>query len=111
MLSINTSTSLMTAQRMFDINSRSIFKSLERLATGQRINRASDDPAGLISSENLRATLAVLESEVRSMQRADNVANVAEGHALQQSGLGKAEAVGKAPRSKPSDEKSRATLE
>ena len=79
MLSINTSTSLMTAQRMFDINSRSIFRSLERLATGQRINRGSDDPAGLIASENLRATLAALESEVRSLQRADNVANVAEG--------------------------------
>lgn len=79
MTSINTSTSLMIAKRMHDINLRDIVTSLERLATGRRINRGSDDPAGLIASENLMATLKALEAEGRSLQRSDHVANVADG--------------------------------
>lgn len=53
--------------------------SLLRLSTGQRINRGADDPAGLIASENLRAALASLDSEVNTIDRADAVANVADG--------------------------------
>ncbi len=79
MSSINGASSLLTAQRILNTNSRSIVQSLERLATGQRINRGADDPAGLIASENLRATLSVLEAEVRTLHRADHVANVADG--------------------------------
>ncbi len=71
--------SLTTAQRILSTNSTAIARSLERLATGQRINRASDDPAGLITSENLRAALSVLEAEARSLLRGDHVAAVAEG--------------------------------
>lgn len=53
--------------------------SLLRLSTAQRINRGADDPAGLIASENLRAALATLDAEVNTIDRADAVANVAEG--------------------------------
>lgn len=53
--------------------------SLERLATGVRINRAADDPAGLISSSSIRAVLSVLEAETRALERADSVASVADG--------------------------------
>ncbi|MEL7473932.1 MAG: flagellin, partial [Planctomycetota bacterium] len=49
-----------------------------RLATGLRINRAADDPAGLISSEQLRAVLAALEAETRASHRTDAVANTAD---------------------------------
>ena len=73
MTSINGFGSLLTMQRMLNLNSRSIVRSLERLATGQRINRGADDPAGLISSENLRAMLSALEAEVRSLNRADHL--------------------------------------
>lgn len=59
--------------RGFQQNAAGLAKSPERLATGQRINRASDDPAGLITSENLRAVLAFLDAESRSMQRSDQV--------------------------------------
>jgi flagellin len=53
--------------------------SLVRLATGLRINAGRDDPAGLVSSEALRATLASLEAETRALQRTDHVAAVADG--------------------------------
>ena len=49
---------------------------LESLATGVRINRGSDDPAGLISSEQLRGMLAELEAESRSYDRAQRAAAV-----------------------------------
>jgi len=51
---------------------------LESLATGVRINRAADDPAGLISSEQLRSMLAELEAESRSYDRAQRAAAVAD---------------------------------
>ncbi len=68
----------LAALRFLDASSRSIFGALERLATGQRLNRASDGPADLIASENLRATLAGLDAEVRSLERAGQTANVAD---------------------------------
>lgn len=51
---------------------------LETLATGLRINRASDDPAGLVSSEQLRAMLAELEAESSALERARGSAVVAD---------------------------------
>ncbi len=78
-ISIGGESILMAARRMININTRLLFSSLERLSTGQRINRGSDDPAGLIASENLRAVLAGLEAEARALGRSDHVAAVAEG--------------------------------
>lgn len=57
------------------------------LATGQRINRAADGPAALISSENLRAVLAALEAEAYTLRRADAVAATADGVLAEASGL------------------------
>jgi len=44
-------------------------QSAERLSTGLRINRGSDDPAGLIASEHLGGRLVSIESEMRSLGR------------------------------------------
>lgn len=52
---------------------------LERLSTGLRINRASDDPAGLMSSESISAALASLEAEAKALDRSQAVINTAEG--------------------------------
>lgn len=70
---INGITSGLTALRAFNQNAFGLAKSTEKLATGSRINRAADDPAGLITSENLLAVLAILDAEARSMQRSDHV--------------------------------------
>jgi len=67
-----------TAIRTLHANQAGRNQSVQRLATGQRINSGKDDPAGLITSENLRAVLAALEAESRSLQRTDHVAATAD---------------------------------
>jgi flagellin-like hook-associated protein FlgL len=81
-------------QRLFAQQSRGINDSLNRLATGQRINRGADDPAGLITSENLRAVLAAIDAEKRGLERSDHVIATADGALGEMSGLiGEAEAL------------------
>ncbi len=77
-LGIGIGTSLL-AQRLHASNTKSLAGSLEKLATGKRIDHGKDDPAGLITSENFKAVLAVLDAEVRTVRRVDAVANVADG--------------------------------
>ncbi|UCD74552.1 MAG: hypothetical protein JSV91_12280 [Phycisphaerales bacterium] len=84
---INPTTAPASALRALTINRKQINATLEKLATGHRINRAADDPAGLITSENLRAVLAALEAETRSLQRTDHVASTAEGAMSEMSDL------------------------
>jgi len=52
---------------------------LERLATGLRINRGRDDPAGLIISETLRSEIRGVSQAVSNSIRASNVLSTAEG--------------------------------
>ena len=72
---INHNVSAMIGQQALDNNQKSLTKSLEKLSTGLRVNRASDDAAGLSVSESLRA-------QVRGMDRAK--ANAEDGIALLQ---------------------------
>jgi flagellin len=53
-------------------------RSLERLSSGFRINRAADDPAGLIISENLRAQISGLGQAINNSNNAVNVVKTAE---------------------------------
>jgi len=52
---------------------------LERLATGLRINKGADDPAGLIISERLRAEISGIEQGIKNTDRASNVIATTEG--------------------------------
>jgi len=79
MHAIGTGISGVTALRFARAHEGAAAQSLARLATGQRINRAADDPAGLIASENLRAVLAALDAESRSLERTDHVIATADG--------------------------------
>ena len=54
-------------------------EALMKLATGSRINRAADDPAGLIAAEALNSQLAALEAETRASERASAIARTADG--------------------------------
>ncbi|MFG0256677.1 MAG: flagellin, partial [Phycisphaerales bacterium JB043] len=76
---INTNVQSLIAQRVLGQNNRSLGVSLERLSTGLRINRGADDPAGLIASENLRAEQTALAQAIDNAERAEQVANIAEG--------------------------------
>ena len=72
---INHNVSAMIGQGALNTQQSGLSKSLEKLSTGLRINRASDDAAGLSVSESLRA-------KVRGMERAKS--NAADGIALLQ---------------------------
>ena len=69
----------LTAQRHLSNSTISLSKSLERLSSGLRINRASDDAAGLAISEGLRAQIRGLNQAVRNANDGLSVVATAEG--------------------------------
>jgi len=84
---INHNISSMTTQNsLFQVN-REMSKSLERLSTGLRINRASDDAAGLGVSENLRTQVRGTAQAVRNSQDGIAAITIAEGAANEISGI------------------------
>jgi len=76
---INTNVGSLIAQRTLGNQNLGLSKSLERLSTGLRINRGSDDPAGLIASERLRSEKVSIAAAIGNAERADQVINIAEG--------------------------------
>lgn len=54
-------------------------KALERIATGYRINRAADDPAGLAISEKMRAQISGLNQAGKNIQNGMSMLQTAEG--------------------------------
>ncbi len=84
---INTNVTALMSTRILNENTSSLNKSLERLSTGLRINRGSDDPAGLIASENLRKQIAGTETAIKNGNRAINIVGTAEGGLGEISGM------------------------
>jgi len=78
MTRINTNVPAIVAMNHFRGNTNDLYVRLERLATGLRINRGKDDPAGLIASESLRKEIRGLSAAIGNTQRAINVISVAE---------------------------------
>ncbi len=54
-------------------------KAMERLVTGKRINRASDDPSGLIAADNLKARRVTIEELIAGAEMASRMLDAAEG--------------------------------
>lgn len=69
----------MNAHRQLTISDGLMSKSLERLSSGFRINRAADDAAGLSISSGFRADIASLKVASRNVSEANALAQVAEG--------------------------------
>ncbi len=78
-LRIATNTSALNGQRLLSMTKLNLDKSLERLASGSRINHAGDDAAGLAISENLRSQLRGLKQARRNAQDGISLIQVAEG--------------------------------
>lgn len=72
--------SMATQNSLYKVN-RDMSKSLERLSTGLRINRASDDAAGLGVSENLRTQVNGTAQAIRNAQDGIAAITIAEGAA------------------------------
>lgn len=60
---------------------------MERLATAKRVNRGSDDPAGLIAINAFNAEISAADAALSNAERADAMLNVADGAITQVSSL------------------------
>jgi flagellin len=78
-LRINQNIEALNAYHNLSVNSAQQSKSLEKLSSGFRINRAADDAAGLSISEGLRAQVGGLKQAVSNSQDGISVAQTAEG--------------------------------
>ncbi|MBU0743699.1 flagellin FliC [bacterium] len=78
-LRINTNVASLNAQRNLYNTTMKLNKSLERLSSGLRINRAGDDAAGLAISESLKSDIRALEQSSRNAADGISMVQVAEG--------------------------------
>ena len=76
---INNNISALNTHRHRGVNSSANAKSMEKLSSGLRINRAGDDAAGLSISEKMRAQIAGLEQAQRNAQDGISYIQTAEG--------------------------------
>jgi flagellin len=67
------------AQRNLSITGFALAKSIEKLSSGLRINRAADDAAGLSISEKLRAQIRGIQQAMRNAQDGVSMIQTAEG--------------------------------
>ena len=75
------------AQRILGKNNDRLAQSVERISSGIRINKASDDAAGLAVSEALRSDIRALRQAVRNGNDGISLINIAEGALNEQSGI------------------------
>lgn len=78
-LRINTNTTAMTAQRSLSQVNKKQENTFAQLASGQRINKASDDAAGLAISEKLKAEIVGSRQATRNAGDGISIIQVAEG--------------------------------
>jgi flagellin len=78
-LRINNNIEAFNAHRQLTATSNNVQKSMERLSSGSRINRAADDAAGLAISEKLRGQIRGLSQAQRNAQDAVSLVQTAEG--------------------------------
>jgi flagellin len=76
---INQNIMAMNAYRNLSTTDTNLGKSLEKLSSGYRINRAADDAAGLVISQGLRAQISGLKQATRNAQDGISVVQTAEG--------------------------------
>lgn len=88
---INNNLMAMNSHRQLGVNQTALSKSLEKLSSGQKINRAGDDAAGLAISEKMRAQIRGVTQASRNIQDGVSLIQTAEGamnevHAMLQRG-------------------------
>jgi flagellin len=79
-LRIQNNVEALTAHRSLNQTSDKIAKSMERLSSGYRINRAADDAAGLSISERMRSQINGLAQANRNIQDGVSMVQTAEGN-------------------------------
>jgi flagellin len=77
----------LNAQRILGTNNDRLAKSVERISSGIRINRAADDAAGLAISEALRSDIRASRQAVRNANDGISLINIAEGALNEQASI------------------------
>jgi flagellin len=78
---VNTNISSITASRILSENRADLERSMERLASGKRINSAADDAAGMAVAAKMRADISSLNQSVRNTNDAISLVNTYDGAA------------------------------
>jgi len=77
---INHNSSSLYANRVLGISNDSIMKNMEKLSSGERINRAGDDASGLAVSEKMRSQIRGLNQAGRNIQNGVSFIQTTEGY-------------------------------
>jgi len=77
---INHNMSAMYANRALSVTQTELSKNMEKLASGQRINRAGDDASGLAVSEKLRGQIRGLNQAQRNIENGVSFIQTTEGY-------------------------------
>lgn len=86
-LTIQTNVAALNAQNHLERNQNRLNDTLEKVGSGNRINRAADDAAGLAISDNLRADIRSLNQGVRNAEDGISLVQVYEGGTREISGM------------------------
>ena len=78
-ITINSNISSLKGQRLLTVSSDALSKTYEKLSSGQRINRASDDAAGLAIADSLKATPRVASVAIRNANDGISTIAIADG--------------------------------
>jgi len=78
---INTNVPALNTQRILSQTNTAIARSIGRLSSGYRINRAADDAAGLGIANQMRADLRAMNQAARNAEQASSALQIAEGAA------------------------------
>ncbi|UCC79418.1 MAG: hypothetical protein JSW64_14290 [Candidatus Zixiibacteriota bacterium] len=78
-LRINHNITALDAWRNLTITTNKLSSTMEKLSSGFRVNKAADDPAGLVISEQFRAQIAGLNRAVQNSEVSINMIQTAEG--------------------------------
>lgn len=69
MISIASNIPALRSVNTLNASTRALYSTFEKLATGRRINRTSDDPAGMLVSDHLRTRQVEIEQQLKSMEQ------------------------------------------
>ena len=84
---INTNTNAAYAQDALKVNSKVMTTAMQQLATGNRINAAKDDAAGLSISQNMTSQVRGLNQAVRNLNDGINLLQTADGGLVETSNM------------------------
>ena len=76
---VNFNAAATNAQRNLGQTSKSLNQSIQRLSSGLRVNGASDDPAGLVISEQMRSKAEGMSQAIKNTNDGVNLIKTAEG--------------------------------